>query len=393
VKISILKILRCPICTSELSLHSFVQETIECPEDNCMHQTGHNPRSNGIEKVIKEGILLCTKCKVWYPIYSYIPVMLTFENAFNKHFCKEHSVQLVQFPDYKMPTEAPRPGELSVQDTFTDQWDCVQNDELSFIYTREDLKELHDKVWLKGVECSGGRIKTVLNVGCGLGRESVALQEITDNAELFAIDLNFALLRSGEIYKGRPGIHFVIASLFALPFELSSFDLVYSQGVIHHTYCTYTAFNAIASRVRNGGDLFIWVYGLDDHLVYRSGVGLLKRTKLIAEGILRPCLSRSPRMVRNIFFTVISLVYHPIGRVKARHSKRWKIRNTNHLLRDWLSPRYAHRHSYNEVFEWFEDVGFKIANVQSPAAYRRLFGKSLWGVGVTGKKGERMQRS
>jgi hypothetical protein len=36
--------------------------------------------------------------------------------------------------------------------------------------------------------------------------------------------------------------------------------------------------------------------------------------------------------------------------------------------------------------KWLENLGFAVIDVQSPAAYRSLFQKQLWGVGVTGKR-------
>ena len=85
-------------------------------------------------------------------------------------------------------------------------------------------------------------------------------------------------------------------------------------------------------------------------------------------------------------FGVLTLLLHPLVRMRIRHKGKWKLENTNHGLRDLLSHRYAHRHSYNEVMEWFESLGFQIVDIQSPQAYRQLFGKRLWGVGLTGRK-------
>jgi hypothetical protein len=36
--------------------------------------------------------------------------------------------------------------------------------------------------------------------------------------------------------------------------------------------------------------------------------------------------------------------------------------------------------------EWFEDMDFKIIDIQSPRNYRQLFNKRLWGIGLTGNK-------
>ena len=203
---------------------------------------------------------------------------------------------------------------------------------------------------------------------------------------MFAVDLNFAVLKSGEVFKSNPRIHLLVASLFNLPFELSSFDLVYSQGVIMATFSTWEAIKSIASYVRKDEFMFIWVYGLDDHLLRKGAIGLLTRTNYLLEKGLRPLISGTPKVLRDIFFTTTAFVLHPLIKSRVRHKATWKVKNTDHDLRDWLSPRYAHRHSYNEVFEWFEKLGFTIIDVQSPAAFRQLFQKQLWGVGLTGKK-------
>jgi SAM-dependent methyltransferase len=94
-------------------------------------------------------------------------------------------------------------------------------------------------------------------------------------------------------------MHFVIASLFHLPFDPESFDLVYSEAVIHHAYSTPDAFAATAPRVRPGGHLFVWLYGLDDHLVPN---GHRRNLDHDLERILRPAISdvQSPSAWRAI---------------------------------------------------------------------------------------------
>jgi ubiquinone/menaquinone biosynthesis C-methylase UbiE/uncharacterized protein YbaR (Trm112 family) len=370
-----------------LTLISFVEESIKYLQHQGSILEGRGCGANEDDRmIIKDGVLLCQNCKVWYPIYSYVPVMLVFETPFHKHFAQEYKDPLKRFPEYSIPNGQPEPGERSIQETFTDEWNCMNDNDLSFLYTIEDLKMLHGNVLLKWMKYSREKIQNILDVGCGIGQESISLQEVSGNAEVYAIDLNFALLKSGEFFKSKQNIHLIISSLFHIPLKTSSFDLVYSQGVIHHTFSTVEAFKSIASYVRDGGYLTVWIYGVGDHLARVEDLGILVRVIYVAECVLRPLISRSPRILRNALFRILAIICHPIIKMKVHHKDKWQLENTRHSMRDWLSHKYVHRHSYNEVFEWFENLGFRIVDVQSPTAYRQLFQKRLWGIGVTGKK-------
>ena len=386
MNISFLSSLCCPICKSDLALHVIAAEPL--PPEHLETPTLPPPSGEtGVKAdLIREGLLLCTACRNWYPISSYVPVLLTFATAFHVAFRERHASAFAALSGYSSPTGHARPGERSVQSTFTDEWDGMEQDPLSFTYSREDLLALNERVWLKGVREAQGPIRRVLNVGCGLGRESVAVSEAVGGAEMVAVDLNFALLHSGALFKGNRSLHLVIASLFQLPFRAGSFDLVYSQGVIHHTYSTRDAFTAIAQFVRPNGYLFVWVYGLDDHLVRAGLTGFVSRAMYATEKLIRPVVSALPKRARDFVFLGLSIAAHPLIKTRVRHKEVWRLRNTDHDLRDWLSPRFAHRHSYNEVLEWFYDLGFKILDVQSPGEYRRLFHRRLWGVGVSGQR-------
>jgi SAM-dependent methyltransferase/uncharacterized protein YbaR (Trm112 family) len=373
----------CPRCRMGLKIQPFAAETPE-PFSAVSQAIGEQTLvQQGPETIVRTGVLLCDACHVWYPVYAYVPVMLQFETAFHRQFAQEFKTELQALPGYRLPNGTPEPGEPAIQETFTDQWLMVQESELSFNYTQADLQALNREVWLKWLPTATSPVQMVLDVGCGLGREAMALQTVTQ-AEIFAVDLNFGLLQGARQFRSHRGIHFVIASLFHLPFPGTTFDLVYSQGVVHHTFSTRVALEAIASQVRPGGYLFIWVYGRDDDQVKDPGLKGYLTYKF--EALMRPLVSHLPRPLRDLMIGLLTLICHPILKSYGRNRPQWLPRNTNHALRDWLTPRYAHKHSYNEILEWFEALGFQIIDVQSPWAYRRLFQRPLWGVGVTGKK-------
>jgi SAM-dependent methyltransferase len=359
VDATIVNRLVCPSCRGALALEPF------------------SDRDGGVE----EGVLLCASCRVWYPIARGVPVLLDFPVAFHLRFAGEHAANLRRLESLGPPRGEPRPGEVAVQKSFTDEWEPTSSGELSFTYSADDLEQLNRHVWLRWLEREGAGVATVLDAGCGIGRETLALRAVT-GAEVFGVDLNLALVGSAAVADAPRGVHFVVASLFALPFPTGSFDLVYSEGVLHHTYSTEDAFRAIAAYVDDDGFLFVWLYALEDHLGHGRGF----RGGVMVERALRPLVTRSPPAFRDAFFASATRLAHPVLRPRMRHAESWRRADTETFLRDWLSPPYAHRHGWNEVIGWFEALGFEIVDVQSPSAYMRLFGKPLWGVGMTGRR-------
>lgn len=350
----------CPACGGTLELRAFEQDG----------------------ERVTAGVLLCGSCRTWYPVTSSVPVLLDFRTPLHERFAAEHSSAV---HGYAPPRGEPRPGEEDVQRTFGEEWGAVVGSDLSFTYSHDDLVALNRDVWLRFLG-DAPRVPRVLDVGCGLGAETLALREATGAEEIVGIDLNLSLLASRAAAEPPEGVHFVVASMFALPFERRSFDLVYAQGVLHHTWSTAAAFDAVAGFVGDGGALFVWVYGQEDRLGLDGRRALVTRSMYVAEQGLRPVLARAPDAVRSGFFALASRAAHPLLRPRVPHSERWEIDNTEHYLRDMLSPRFAHRHRWNEVIEWFEAAGFEIVGVQSPRAYRERFGDRLWGVGVAGRR-------
>jgi len=92
-----------------------------------------------------------------------------------------------------------------------------------------------------------------------------------------------------------------------------------------------------------------------------------------------------PGPLRRGSLWALSLLLHVPIKLRERHQERWRFRNTLHAVYDFFGPRYAHRHGFNEVVEWFEEEGFAV-QVQSPMRYRQLFGKQLHGVGLLGRR-------
>jgi SAM-dependent methyltransferase len=360
---------------------------LRCPVSGApLRLTVLDAERRGERDIVRAGILYCDESKLWYPLHNYVPVLLTFPTRFAERFHVDHAAAFKTLSGYRMPELAPMAGEVSVQKTFTEEWNGLGRDERTFAYSDRELVALHRDVWLQFTAAELNAVDSVLNVGVGFGKESEVLAEIFPNAEVFAVDLNFSLLAAASGLLDSPRVHPVIASLFRLPFAPGSFAHVHSQGVIHHTYSTKHAFDAISALIRPNGSLFIWVYAQEDsHVVPGARGALIRLYWLVSHRIGRPILSRLPAPLRNASMALLAAIIYPIIKLRDRRGDEWHFRNTLHGLRDAFTPRYAHQHGFNEVLMWFEDAGLE-PKLQSPSRYRDLIGKRLIGIGIVGRR-------
>ena len=97
------------------------------------------------------------------------------------------------------------------------------------------------------------------------------------------MDLGYAVDQARHYFGQNPRFHIVQASVFAPPFRGGAFDVVYSHGVLHHTYSTRVAFSHIAKLPKPvNGMLFIWLYSHE-----QERATPMRRTLMTIERVIR----------------------------------------------------------------------------------------------------------
>ena len=96
------------------------------------------------------------------------------------------------------------------------------------------------------------RDAVVLDAGCGSGQLTESVARLGARA-VIGIDVNTAIESPFARCRHLSNMHVVQADISALPFRPGAFDLVWSNGVIHHTPKPLQAFESLARRVRTGG--------------------------------------------------------------------------------------------------------------------------------------------
>jgi uncharacterized protein YbaR (Trm112 family) len=360
VKPQLAQRLHCPVCAGTLRAARFDDETTES---------------------VAAGILTCDPCRTWYPIVNHVPVLLDYAVPLHRAFEAEHAARLAAVPALHAPQGLPRPGELLTQRSFTAEWKAVRQDgELNFMSTRAERRERMrlELDWPSGLLDRGSGV--ALDVGCGNGVEAVLLQEVT-GGEVFAVDLNLELIASGAWLAEQPHVYPVVASVFALPFAGSRFDLIYSSGVLHHTYSTRRAFDTVVSLLGDEAAVYLWLYANED--ASRTVRG---RLNYLLELAVRPALATVPAPVQTAVVQPLAAVQYARHKRAGPNRDRWQYANSLHTVRDRWTCRYAHRHSFHEVMSWFIEHGLDFTFVD-PIAFERTLGFPIFGIGIRGARG------
>jgi SAM-dependent methyltransferase len=172
----------------------------------------------------------------------------------------------------------------------------------------------------------------VLEVGCGTGQLSNFLGECTTRMVIGA-DLCLNSLRLAQNFKLRNGLNnvaFYQVNLFRPPFKPESFDVVISNGVLHHTSDPRGGFTSIVRLLKKGGIVLVGLYNTYGRLPTD-----FRRTMIRVFGDKAAALD-------------------PHLRKDALNEGR---------RRAWLYDQYRHphesKHTYGEVLQWFEQSGIE----------------------------------
>jgi SAM-dependent methyltransferase len=176
-----------------------------------------------------------------------------------------------------------------------------------------------------------------------------------------AIDLSQAAEAAAANLKDRNATFFQ-ADVFQLPFQPGSFDIIYSLGVLHHTPDCEQAFKVLPPLLKPGGRIAIWLYSKYNNWYKMSDVYRKVTRRLPPRLLHKLCYGVIPlygvhRVLRKIplagRYASGALAYAiPIAFHK---DPQWRVLDTF----DWYSPWYQSKHTYEEVFRWFEDCGLE----------------------------------
>jgi SAM-dependent methyltransferase len=317
----LLDYIACPECTGDLDLK------VE--------------RSEGDE--VMEGVLTCASCAAQYPVLGGVPRMNTamsdLENVARTFGYEWRSFHEGEFEDDTVFGRTPE-----------EDWS----------YFLEGL----------GVEERELEGKAVLDAGCGSGR--LTRQIGAHGAGIvIGVDMNDAVEHVYRSTREDGNVHIVQGNIMRLPFKRHVFDLVWSNGVIHHTPDAAACHAELSKVVKPGGTLYVWVYAkrFSPFKLAKDAADVIRISRLPEPVLLGLC-----RVLAYPTLALMTLyrwaVHVPFVRRSPRIEWTSRRRTLQELRLTWfdtLSPQYDTTHSEPEVVGWFRSAGFdEIAAIEEP---------------------------
>jgi SAM-dependent methyltransferase len=165
------------------------------------------------------------------------------------------------------------------------------------------------------------------------------------------IDLSQAVEAAQRNIGSRENVNIAQADIFELPFRDGTFDFIFSTGVLHHTPSTKAAFDCLPKLLRKNGTIAIWVYSSYSQLGFSNFYRLF--TPRIPKRILHALCHAAVPLYFFYKIPLLGLFLRWVLPMSNHPKAEWRVVDTF----DWYSPKYQWKHSYEEVFPWFEENG------------------------------------
>ena len=145
----------------------------------------------------------------------------------------------------------------------------------------EDFGSLLDKsrrsIFVKKLDDEIPMGSNILEAGCGTGQLSITLSRYA--RQIYGIDLSKgSLIEAKQFINSNDikSVHLFRMNIFKLFFEENTFDVIISNGVLHHTYNPKLAFSKLVRVLKPGGIIVIGLYHRYGRIIQKIRQSLIK---------------------------------------------------------------------------------------------------------------------
>lgn len=220
-----------------------------------------------------------------------------------------------------------------------------------------------------------GEMPLVIDAGCGAGMSGLELLgAVIPRVRYLGIDVSEAVdVARDRFFERGLSAGFLQADITNLPLEPNSVDIIFSEGVLHHTNSTRGAITSLAKLLKPGGSFLFYVYRRkgpirefsDDYIRTRIQEMSPKDAWKAMEPLTQLGISLGQLGAEIDIPAPIDVLGIPAGRINVQRLFYWHVAKAfyraelsfdemNHINYDWYAPANAHRQSIEQVREWCE---------------------------------------
>lgn len=257
-----------------------------------------------------------------------------------------------------------------------------------------DIVKEHSRKWLIERYCAGkpnklndwlsGDRKIIVDAGCGAGFSALLLfGKLLNEHDYLGIDISNAVnvARDRFAEMGVQG-DFLQSDILQSPLPDNSVDMIFSEGVLHHTDNTQNAILHLAKKIKKDGRFLFYVYRkksiirefTDDSIRDQ----LASMTDEQAWEALKP-LTKLGKVLGELNIDInipeeVSVLGIPKGKMnlqrffywhicKAYYRDDYSLDEMNHVNFDWFRPLNCHRQTPDQVIQWCKEANLNIEHL------------------------------
>lgn len=216
-----------------------------------------------------------------------------------------------------------------------------------------------------------------IDAGCGTGSSTIEMARRYPQTDIVGIDLSSGPQAYADAAMELPNAHFVRGNLLETPFAKSSYDFVFSFGVLHHTPDPEAAFHRLLDCLRPGGRFTIFLYkDFSDIPVKRFFLGFVTWLRRFTTRIPSDRLGQLSRLFAPFVFALLTLPSRALASLGAtslaRHIPYGTFPGVSAVassLQDRFGAPYEFRFSARTLEGWAARAGMEQSKVVDCLAY------------------------
>lgn len=274
-------------------------------------------------------------------------------------------------------------AQAQTSETFGFKWKKVDtfDSPASLARMREWLVERYGDLAAAPWLAEHGEQPLLIDAGCGAGMSGLELLgPLLPRIRYLGVDVSEAVDVARQRFAQRGhSCGFLQADISDLPFPWESVDLIFSEGVLHHTNSTEGALKSLARLLKPGGRFLFYVYKkkgpirefTDDYIRDKLQPMAPDAAWKAMEPLTQLGISLGELNAEIDIPQSIDVLGIPAGRINVQRLFYWHVAKMfyrldlsfdemNHINFDWYAPANAARQSPEEVRDWCAESGLTI---------------------------------